>query len=352
MGSSPSILVIRLSAIGDTVMNTAAVRALRRHMPDARITWVVEPKSCGVLEGNPDIDEMIVWHRKDARSFIEMARTIRRRKFDVAIDFQGLSRSAFVAAVSGAKRRIGFSDGREGSKFIYTEKVDSLENPHGMGCYMRLLEPLGIKPDHLDGDMRMAVSDEEMREVNAVLRELGVSEEEPLVALCPATSRDFKYWLESRWVKVADALWERHGLRGLFLGSKADQPLMNKLVEQTSSPTVSAAGLFRMKLSAVAVARSRMVVAVDTGLMHIGVALDKPTVGIFGPTSAWRNHMHKPNFATVRVDCEFECTRKPACESRNCITGVTPEDVLSAAESLLEKDIAGGAGACRTGGKY
>ncbi|MEN6521668.1 MAG: glycosyltransferase family 9 protein [Armatimonadota bacterium] len=342
MSNDLSILIVRLSAIGDVVMTTAAVRALRRRMPGARITWVVEPKSAGILDGNPDIDEKIAFDRSGPASFLKLAQVLRKSKFDVALDFQGLARSALVTAASGAKRRIGYADSREFSGVAYNETVACAKTTskrrcrHGMACYMKLLEPLGIVPDDRDGDMRIAISDEERESAAEIAFEAGLGVGEHAVALCPATTRANKHWSEEGWSKLADSLWKEMGLRGVFLGVKKDRELIDRILAKTEAPAINLAGCTTLKQAVAVQDRCSLIVAVDTGLLHTSVAIGKPSVGIFGPTTAWQNHIHRYNFAVVRKDMDcVPCYKKPKCERFECITDVTPEDVLSAAQSVL-----------------
>ncbi len=336
MSSGLSILVVKMSAIGDVTLATAAVRALRRHIPDARITWVVEPKSAGILEGNPDIDEVVLWQRGRFWESVKCVIGLRRRKFDIALDFQGLARSGIITLLSGAKKRVGYADGREMSHLAYNVRYDCPERPHGKQCALGMLEAIGVTLDESDGAMRVAVSAEESANADDVLAKIGVRPGDRLAALVPATSRDYKYWREDGWAEVADRLWNEFGLRTMFLGAKLDVPLIQGIIAQTSAPVVSAAGLTSLKMSAVLVAKTELTVAVDTGLMHIAMAHEKPTVGIFSVTSAWRDHIESPNFRMIRkiYDC-VPCGRRPQCEEWKCIRDVSAEDVIAAVRELL-----------------
>jgi heptosyltransferase-1 len=339
------ILIVKLSSIGDVVMTTPAARALRRHLPDASISWVVEPKSAGILEGNPDIDNVFVWNRESFKDFLQLARSLRDYKFDAAIDFQGLARSALVTAASGARRRIGFADSREGSKLVYHELVPCpiIANSgrcfnHAIRCYLELLRPLGVECDESDDLMRVNVSEDESAAAENILVEVGVRPGEKTVALCPATTRDDKHWTVAGWSALTDMFWNETGVRGVFLGSNANRPLIDEIMAGSKAPAVSVAGSTSLKEASAVLNRSEAVVAVDTGLLHVGVAIDKPTVGIFGPTPHWSNHAHRANFEVVRnaVECA-PCRKKSACEHYECITGVKPEEVFSAAQGLISK---------------
>lgn len=343
MSSALSVLFVRLSAIGDVVMTTPAARALKRHMPDVRITWVVEPLSAPILEGNPDVDEVIVWKGRSLPSLLRLSRELRKKKFDAALDFQGLLRSALVTRASGAKRRIGFANGREQSPFAYNELItcppsdDGGRCYHPTRCYLAFLLRLGVVCDDADSEPRIVITPDEALHANTILEQAGIASDEPIVVLCPATTRPNKHWTEAGWSALADKLWAENGLRAVIVGSPADQPLAERILSESKSPVLNIAGRTTLKQAAAVIDRSALVVSVDTGLLHIGAALGRPTVGIFGPTMAWRNHIERPHFVLVKkeMDCA-PCRKKPTCRNFECMTDISPEEVLSSAQALLK----------------
>jgi len=130
-------------------------------------------------------------------------------------------------------------------------------------------------------------------------------------------------------------LREEMGLRCVFLGSGENVLMISRILSKSGAAPVSLAGRTSLKEAAAVLERSRVVVAVDTGLLHVGVALRKPTVGIFGPTEAWRNHADRPHFTIVRRDLDcIPCRKNQMCQDFNCITDVQPEEVIRAVRSL------------------
>src|SRR5947208_1875618 len=154
LGPRPRILLVRLSAIGDVVVTTPVPRVLRQALPNAYLAWVVEEKAADVLAGNPYLDEVIVWPRaswqREPHWFTRIGRharfvsDLRRRRFDVAIDFQGLARSAWLVAAAGIPHRIGNAGTREGSGLWYTVRVQRPEVPSTRQRCLDLLRPLGV----------------------------------------------------------------------------------------------------------------------------------------------------------------------------------------------------------------
>ncbi|MDO8585842.1 MAG: glycosyltransferase family 9 protein [Armatimonadota bacterium] len=326
-----SILLVKLSAIGDVVMATPVAESLRRAFPSARIAWLVERRCADAVIGNPHLDEVLVSERLRGLSFIPTLKTalgLRARRFDLAIDLQGLARSALMVLASGAKSRIGFDNGREFSHLCYNVRVGCDVKPHGMACHRKLLEPLGIAPDAASRQMLFPLSEDDISAARELLSARGLSEDSRLAALAPATTRAYKHWVEDRWAELADRLSAQMGMTPVFLGGPSDRALIARIQAAMSRPSVSLAGETSIKSAAAVVKRSQLSVTVDNGLMHVSVALGAPTVGICGPTTAWMNHVDRPNYRVVMK--EFACApcrKRVTCEQFDCMRAISVDDV-------------------------
>ena len=332
------ILVVKLSAIGDVLMATPVSRALRVAYPDSYIAWVVERKSADVVLGNPYLDEVIVWERAKgalpfAKSLSALRRELKSRKFDVCIDLQGLIRSAGVCLVSGAKRRVGFADGDEYSPFFYHEKFAVDADANAQQRNLDLLQTVGV--NSTDTAMHMPVLDEDRAFADDFLKKDGLDGEK-IVAFCPATTWVNKHWTPEGWSGVSNILGEKYGVKPLILGSKADVALASKIVDGARIKPVVSAGQTTLKQAGALMERSLAVIGVDTGLLHMAVALDRPAVGLFG-ASAWRCFLKKDNFVWVAKDFPCSpCRRHPTCDNVDCMQAIVPDDVTEAVKRWLE----------------
>lgn len=344
------ILIVKLSSIGDVVMTTPVAKALRQAVPDAYIAWVVEDKSKDVLIGNPYLDEIIIWNRHSTSGsirtrvsglvlgLVKLTPVLRSRKFDLAIDFQGLLRSSLVTWSTRAPWRLGFDNAREGGTMFYNLRFPARQRRvRGPQQYLSMLETLGIFSQDLD--MHMAVSaDDRAYAKEFISREAGSR----IVALCPATTWQHKHWTETGWANLADALTSDYGMTPVFMGSPADMKLVERIRAIMTHKAVSAVGKTTLNQAAAILGCSDLVIAVDTGLLHISLALDRPTVGIFGPTQ-WQHFPKKDNFtvAAKELAC-MPCMRHPTCQGYECMASMTTEDVLAKATPWLgEKSAAG-----------
>lgn len=347
MTNAPSrILIVKLSAIGDVLMATPVARALREAFPESYIAWVVERKSADVVLGNPYLDDVIVWDRVkrghlavDTIGFFRSLRGLRvemrARGFDVCLDLQGLLRSAGVCLGSGAKRRIGFADGAEGSVRLYTEKYDPGSDPelNAQQRNLDLLRPLGV--NSTDTTMHMPVGNDDRQFADRFFEEQGLAGQK-VVGFIPATTWVNKHWTPEGWTGVADLIGKRYNARAVILGSKADVALASNIREAAESKPVISAGKTTLKQAGALMEKCVAVIGVDTGLLHMSVALDRPSVGLFG-ASAWRCFLEKDNFVWVAKDFPCSpCRRHPTCGNVDCMQAITPEDVTEAVRSWIE----------------
>lgn len=332
------ILVVKLSAIGDVLMATPVSHVLRKAFPDSYIAWVVEKKAADVVVGNPYLDEVIVWKRDKgaipfAKSLAALRKQLRIHKFDVCIDLQGLIRSAGVCLLSGSKKRIGFADGEECSTLFYHEKYPVPSDANAQQRNLDLLRPIGV--NSTDTAMYMPVMDEDREFAEKFLKENELLNEK-IVAFCPATTLFNKHWTPEGWSDVANVVGEKYGARTLILGSKADKKLASKIVDGARVKPVVSAGQTTLKQAGALMERSAAVIGVDTGLLHMAVALDRPSVGLFG-AHAWQCFIKKDNFIWVAKDFPCSpCHRHPTCKNVDCMRAITPADVEQAVKRWLE----------------
>ena len=338
MDDLKSILIVKMTAIGDVVTATPVAESIRKAYPEAHIAWLVDERCREAVIGNPYVDEILMWDTsncwKGFRTALGVIKQMRSARFDVAIDFQGLAKSSIMAYLSGAKLRIGFANGREHSSLLYNRTLECDVVPHRMSCHRLLLDLVGIPEESASRDMLISLTEEHRIECGQLLAMEGVKDNEDVVALVPATTRRHKHWVEDRWAHVADAM-SGMGLVPVFLGGPNDIDLVEAIRGKTKTRTMSLAGKTTLKVAAALTERARLTVAVDTGLMHISVAVGTPTVALYGPTAEWRNHTSRPNFTVVIKDFSCApCYRKPTCENYDCMRAITVDDVMEAAAGL------------------
>lgn len=335
-----SILIVRLSSIGDVVISTPVAKALRKAYPTATIVWVVENKSKAVVMGNPYLDDVIVWDRKSKENllialmrFFQIRKKLRKYKFDISIDLQGLFKSGMVSLASGAKRRIGSVESRDCPSFCYTDKTCVLDEEKDLSKrYLNFLRPLGI--DSYDTQMCFPLSDDDISAAKSFFKENNLISDKTVI-LCVATTRKNKHWYNEGWAKLCDLLWDKYGITCVIIGSEANISMSEDIASKTKSRVVIAAGKTSIKVSGAMVKLSRATIGVDTGFLHIARALDVPAVGIFGATE-WRFFPQTDKFVwAVNPHACSPCHKKMTCKNADCMRDVTPEYVVQKLEELL-----------------
>jgi ADP-heptose:LPS heptosyltransferase len=353
-----NLLLIRLRLIGDVVFTTPAIRALKRHLPDARLTYLVEPSAAPVVAGNPHLDEVMVvpaekgWQRlKDAR----LAWNLRRRRFDVTIDFHGGPRAAWLTVASGAQMRIGYHTADR--RWLYTHVIERprFDRPaHSVENQWELLAPLGDAfgqpPDRLHDSVEMVEEPNAAGRVAEHLASLHVDLARPLIVMHVSANNLFRRWPASSFVALVSALVSADPARQVLLTSGPSEreaaAAIVAQVHQALAPsmsgraTVAPLDLGLSELRAV-VARASLFIGGDSGPLHVAATTRTPIVGIYGPTLAVRSAPWRdPSIPTESVDVgQLPCRpcNQRICEPGDfrCLGWLTPADVLAAAERLL-----------------
>ena len=339
---SPAILIVRVSAIGDVLMASPVAQAVREAYPNAYIAWAVEPLSAPLVRANPYVDEVIVvetsrrWlqllRQKKFLTLIREVRAfagqLRARKFDITIDIQGLLKTGVICGLTHAPRRIGPSPPEEGNGFFMTELNPWGKNmSHLADGYLAILASLAI--DHKPRRPILAIPDDEREAAKQMLIDQGLDTER-YVACCPFSSRPQKDWVFSRWGELADLLRQRDGLRTVFIGGPEHQDTMADFCRQYTSHPISAVGLTSLIQSAAIIQDAAGVIGVDTGLTYAGMAVDTPTIALYGSTSAdWLREEPHTRVIAHAMPCA-PCGRHPVCQGYDCMRAITVEEVADA----------------------
>jgi lipopolysaccharide heptosyltransferase I len=323
------ILFVKLGAIGDVIHTLPSLAAVRRALPECEISWVVESRSAEILRGNPLIDRLIEVDTRTIRAtkigelLPELRRQVkglRGHRFDLAIDFQGLLKSAVIAKLSGAKRRYGFARSmlREpSSRLLLTDAVETLPEQHVIRKNLALLAgALGIAVPDTDFEFPIATTGDDVTEA----REIRAFAGEKFALLNPAGGWLTKLWPAENYGKLADRIWSDLGLVPIVVTGPAEAALADRVsAASLSGKTVLAQPTLKAFFE---LARHASVyVGGDTGPTHLAVAAKAPIVGIFGPTEWWRNG--SPDSADIcvgRTDiaCRIDCHRR-SCSNWICM---------------------------------
>ena len=338
----PSALLVRaVNWLGDAVLTTPALGAVRAAFPGSRIALAAKPLVAELFRHHPDIDEILVYDKEGrhhgAVGMLRMAGELRRRNLDAAILFQNAFDAGLLAFLAGIPDRAGYAT--DGRRILLSRAVPVTEEVlrlHHAEYYLRLVRELGI-PRPANPVMRLQVTGEERDAMGARLASLGIPKGGRILGVNPgATFGSAKRWFPDRFAAVADALSEEWGASVALMGSIPEMPLSAEIEAAMRRKPVNLAGRTTVREMMALLSLCGFLVTNDSGPMHIATALGVPLVAIFGPTD-WRTTSpwtRKAKIVRVDVDCS-SCMRRECDRGHECMLGVTSDMVVHAARDLF-----------------
>lgn len=348
---SQKILVLRLSAVGDVIRTLPAVKALKEHRPSSSITWIVEEPSRALLESQPEVDEVILFPRRrwtrgmkslgGVREAIgemrEFAKDLRRRKFDVALDFHGILKSGVLSYLSGSPQRIGYDrrSTKEGN-FLFSNVKVKLPGER-IGRFERnrlLLKGVGLELKDLKYSLHIPPEDREY--VKSFFKTSPTSIHRPLIAIHPGTSRkaSFKRWMPDQYAQLSDHLIQELNATVLFTWGAEELEWVEGIRSQMKEPSLLAPKTESLTRLGEVYRNCDLYIGGDTGPMHIASLMGIPTVVIYGPTDPVEN---EPIGSHIKVRKEVGCNpcHEYSCKKLDCIKAISAEEVFKATKEIL-----------------
>jgi heptosyltransferase I len=345
------ILIVRLSALGDIVHALPVLAAIRKAAPDASIDWLVEENYASILSIVSGLRRRVIVRARTSfespeavsfagpLGFFQAVAFMRRQRYDVALDLQGLIKSALWASLSGARRVIGFDRAhlREPiARLFYSERVgptgqraNEPTGQHVIHKNLSILSALDIRPGPAEMPMRPHASSDTL---NAIESAGGVRR---YIVLNPGAAWPNKRWPPERFGALATALRDRTGLRSLVTWGPSERDLADSIV-RASSGAAAAAPATTVSDLGVLMREAALVVSGDTGPLHIAAAMGAPLVGLYGPTWPERNGPWDPNDIVISRANVCVCHHKRQCRrGAPCINEITLDEVVTASEIRL-----------------
>ena len=332
-----SILVIRPDHVGDVLLTTPLLEALRKGFPDAKISILVGSWSREVLYRNPDVDEIIVcdlpWlarYKDSSNRWSEVWSTIyhiRKRKFDVIVNPRVAAKSALFSFLCGGRSRWGFDVPK--SKWAWTDIVKYDDDKHVVDCYLDIARGLGCPVDSPTLKLFPSEADETYAEELLRFRMNNV-------IISPGAGYESKLWEPERWARVADYVI-RKGFEVSFTGTATEIPLIEKIRSCMKERAASLAGRLRILQLASVIKRSVCVLTVDSAPMHIAVAMKTPVIALFGPTLSRQWGPYRNGLPNVVIEKPIECRgcKRTKCKSKRCMRLIRVSDVVEAFDITL-----------------
>jgi lipopolysaccharide heptosyltransferase I len=329
-----NLLIVRLGALGDIVHAIPAAAALRRAFPSARIDWLVDSRHREILELVEPIDRIIPLLRPNVAGWISATRALRGTRYDAALDFQGLMKSAVLARASGAARVLGFSIWHlreKGARPFYSESLEPARDAaHGHVIYknLRLIEALGVHDTTVTFPLRHVPS----AALDSIRDQAGGA---PFALINPGAAWPNKCWYSDRFGELASFLRDVRGLVPFVLWGPDEEGMARAVVGSSNgaarlAPRTSIADLVEICRHAA------LMVSGDTGPLHIATAVGTPVVSIFGPTDPARNGPWLTDDLAVSRFDSCGCHYDRRCrEDRWCLTTIPVTEVTAAVQRRL-----------------
>jgi heptosyltransferase-1 len=326
-------LLVRLGSLGDIIHALPSAAALRDTFPQAQIDWAVEPRWVRLLNGNPDVNNVITANRTSPGGIAATLKRIRSPQYRCTVDFQALYKSALLAFASGAPRRIGFksSYAREGfAAVLYTERLNP-RGPHKVDHNLTLVQAAGAEwPEK--PRFPLAIDPEDEQSVVGKLAAAGIQE---FFVLNPGGGWLSKCWPASRYGELHRKLASRLGCRGIVTVGLGEEKLAQELIESAGEQPPTALLLPLGPLMAL-LRQAKFVVSADTGPLHLASALGTPVVGLYGPTDPARNGPFSRADVVVRNPHASVTTYRRDQSHSPAMLSITVEQVVEAVERRLE----------------
>ncbi len=338
------ILLVRTDRLGDLVLTTPAIKAVRDAYPDAYIAMIVRPYGELVVKDNPYLDEVIVYDKsglhRSAIATIRFALRLRKAGFDRAIIFHPTNRMHIIAYIANIPRRVGY-DNR--LSFLLTDRIKNLKHEgkkHERDYTLDLLKALGIESD--EKELYVAVDNNARSDIGQILSNHGIMIKDRLVTLHPGASCISKIWPSERFAKLADTLIEKHNVKIAIIGGKEKRDLfcVDSVKKFMRKQAIYFKGTLDIKGLAALLKRSTLFISNDSGPVHIATAVGTPVVDIFG-----RN---QPGLSPVRwgplgkkdivihkdVGCKNRCFAHNCEKNFACLAAVSVDDIYTAIQSM------------------
>lgn len=285
---SRHVCIVLLTGLGDVVHGLPLVNALKDDDLTRKITWVVEPMPAPLLAGHPSIDRVVVYRKKDGlRGIRQLWRDLSGGDgIDLTLNLNVYTKSIWPTLLSRAPHRLGFDRGRsfEGVWLASNHHLDRRPRAHTADLFLEFAEHLGLAVPR--PQWRILLTAEERA---AQAEFFAAFEGRPVATIVPASANAKKDWLADRWAAVADALAHDFGYAVVLAGGpgEREQRIAREIVERSSAPVTWALGDSIRRLTWI-IAGSRLVLAPDTGPVHIARAFEVPVIGVYGHTNPWR----------------------------------------------------------------
>ncbi len=327
------ILIVNVNWLGDTLFVTPFIRAVREDYPDSYIAILTHPRCLEVLEGNPHINEIIIYDEKKELMHLlgkfSIISKLRSKTFDTAFILRKSLTRTMLLFLSGIPQRIGYDTKKAG--FLLTKRVCApSKDLHRVEHFLGLARAVGIQPKSVDYEFFVSEKDRSERDI--ILKRKGIKDNEDFIVINPGGNWNLKRWPAENFAKLGDETLNKFGTNVVLTGAEKDIPLCKRISDLMRKNTFLLCGETNLKTLAAVFEKARWVISNDSGPMHIAVGVKTPVCALFGPTSPKITGPYGKGVYKVLqkdVNCNIPCY-KLSCRDNRCMKAISVEDVLGA----------------------
>jgi ADP-heptose:LPS heptosyltransferase len=333
--AAASILIILMGSLGDVARGLCLVSHIKDHLPDSRVSWLIEARRTDMVSFHPQLDNVIVFDRSKGASGVRgLYRALRRMHFDIALDLQRIFKSGVFSLLSGAQRRIGFHrrNTKELNWLFNNEYIPYFrEDLSKLDHYLKFTEHLGLSvPENLEFGFKNL-------DVNRMAPPAVVEIQNKFIAVVMGSSWESKDWHFEGYCKFVQSILKNQNRPVVLLGGNSQKPFAERLVEKINSQRViDLTGNSLLEMTAVLKAAAAAV-GPDSGPGHLAAAVGTPYVTLFGPTPAGRHAPYGCEHLIVQSDLNCVPCYKKQCPDRNkqCMQNIEVDQVVEKITSAL-----------------
>jgi len=336
------ILIVNVNWVGDVLFSTPAIRALRKHYPDAHIACMVVPRCKEILELNPHLNELIIYNEKGEYKGLvgklKLISALKTLRFDCVFLFHRSLTRTLMVALSGIRERVGIYNPKRG--FLLTKKIKPQPpNIHKVEQFLNIVKGMGVA-EHGKG-MELFTGKEDEAFAREFLKSRGIGEKDEFIILNPGGNWDLKRWPPENFAKLGDRLREKYDIPIVITGAKKDIELGQRISGMMKHKPVMAAGETTLRQLAAVMRHASLVISNDSGPMHIAVSQAAKTIALFGPTDPKVTGPYGEGMYSIlqgksgKPGCKIPCYDL-RCEEALCMKAITVDNVIQEAERLLK----------------
>lgn len=336
------ILIRSTNWIGDAVMTTPAIRAIRKNFPQAEISILAKPWVLSVFEHNPHVDQCIVYDSEASHrgllGKLKLARDLKQYRFDAAILLQNAFEAAFITFFARIPCRIGYNTDVRGPLLSHAVSLSKeIKKKHQTAYYLDILRGVGLDTD--GQALTLVVGEKYADKADKILNLHGISPGDKLVGINPgATFGPAKQWFPERYAELTDQIQETFGARIILFGGPGDSETGIKISEMMRHSPINLSGKTDLGEAMALIKRCNLFITNDSGLMHVAAALDVPLIAIFGSTNPTTTGPWSTKSRIIKIPVECSPCLKPECPETHfqCMKQINVEMVFEVVKEIFQ----------------